>query len=169
MPQFRLNQRSGWRGTLSGQRRERGFDAHAAFWKHLKEGSDIFGVTGQKPSWTASAGRYAFNADPAIIADISGKASRDDRARAALVAKGTPAIRLVYQDGGGHPSLKKLALAAAAGASPELDEKTRVLLGDVSRPNVLAAEPREFLVDAAPARLSSPRTPALSWPAARPK
>ena len=31
------------------------------------------------------------------------KASRDEGDVAALIAKGTPAIRLVYQDGGGHP------------------------------------------------------------------
>ena len=31
------------------------------------------------------------------------KASRDEGDVAALIVKGTPAIRLVYQDGGGHP------------------------------------------------------------------
>ena len=139
-------------------------DAPAPFWKNLKEGSDTFEVTGQEPSWTVSAGRYAFNADPAFVADISAKAARDERAVAALVAKGTPAIRLVYQDGGGHPSLKKLALAAAAGASPDLDERTRQSLGDVSRPDALAAEPREVLVDAALTRLPSSRTSTLSAP-----
>lgn len=144
-------------------------DIHGPFWTNLKEGSDIFEVTGQEPSWTVSAGRYAFNADPAFVADISAKAARDERAVAALVAKGTPAVRLVYQDGGGHPSLKKLALAAAGGPSPELDEKTRQSLGDVSRPDALAAEPREVLVDAAPARLTSPRTSALSGPRQTPK
>lgn len=123
-------------------------DSHFAFWKNLKEGSDIFEATGQEPTWTVSSRRYAFNADPTFAADISAKASRDERDVAALIAKGTPAVRLVYQDGGGHPSLKKLALAASTGASPDLGEDTRRSLGDISRPDALAAEPREVLIKA---------------------
>lgn len=121
-------------------------DPHFAFWKNLKEGSDIFEVSGQEPAWTVSGGRYAFNTDPTSAADISAKASRDERNVAVLIAKGTPAVRLVYQDGGGHPSLKKVALAASTGASPDLDENTRRSLGDISRPDALAAEPREVLI-----------------------
>lgn len=131
-------------------------DTHSAFWKNLKEGSDILEVTGQEPLWTVSARRYAFKADPAFVTDIAVKASRDEQEMAALVAKGTPAIRLVYQDGGGHSSLKKLALAAATGPSPELDEKTRQSFGDVSRPDALAAEPHEIRIDASETR-SAPK------------
>jgi murein L,D-transpeptidase YafK len=127
-------------------------DAHFPFWKNLKEGSDIFEVTGQEAAWTVSAGSYKFGADSAFLRDIAAKVSQDEREVAALIAKGTPAIRVVYQDGGGHPSLKKLALAAAAGPSPELDEKTRQSVGDVSRPDALASEPRELRIEAAPAR-----------------
>lgn len=140
-------------------------DSHFAFWKNLKEGSDIFEVTGQEPSWTASGGRYAFNTDPTFMADISAKSSRDEREVAALIAKGTPAIRLVYQDGGGHPSLKKLALAAGTGASPDVDEKTRRSLGDISRPDALAAEPREVLIESSAFRsVAGPKSPAIHQP-----
>ena len=135
-------------------------DSHFAFWKNLKEGSDIFEVTGQEPAWTVSGGRYAFENDPTFVADISAKASQDERNVAALIAKGTPAIRLVYQDGGGHPTLKKLALAASTGASPDVDEKTRRSLGDVSRPDALAAEPREIPIEASASRAVAQPTPA---------
>ena len=121
-------------------------DPHLAFWKNLKEGSDIFDVTGREPVWTVAGGRYAFNTDPAFQAELSAKAARDDRDVAALIAKGTAAVRLVYQDGGGHPSLRKLALAASNGT--DVDEKTRRSLGDVSRPDALAAEPNEIVIDA---------------------
>ena len=137
-------------------------DPHFAFWKNLKEGSDIFEVTGQEPTWTVSGGRYAFNADPTFVADLSAKASRDERDVAALIAKGTPAVRLVYQDGGGHPSLKKVALAASTGASPDLDENTRRSLGDISRPDALAAEPREVLIGESGSRpVADERSPAI--------
>lgn len=137
-------------------------DPHFAFWKNLKEGSDIFEVSGQDPAWTVLGGRYAFNTDPMFVADVSAKASRDERDVATLIAKGTPAVRLVYQDGGGHPSLKKLALAASTAASPDLDENTRRSLGDISRPDALAAEPREVLIgDSVSRAVADERSPAI--------
>lgn len=137
-------------------------DPHFAFWKNLKEGSDIFEVSGQDPAWTVLGGRYAFNTDPMFVVDVSAKASRDERDVAALIAKGTPAVRLVYQDGGGHPSLKKLALAASTAASPDLDENTRRSLGDISRPDALAAEPREVLIgDSVSRAVADERSPAI--------
>ena len=125
-------------------------DAHAAFWKNLKEGADVFDVTRQEPAWTVSAGRYQFTVDPAFANEVATKSRHDDAAAAALVARGVPAIRLVYKDGGGHPSLRKLALAAASDSAPLLDERTRRSLGDVSRPEALAAEPREEPISQAP-------------------
>jgi murein L,D-transpeptidase YafK len=127
-------------------------DPHIAFWKNLKEGSDVFEAGRQAPLWTVAKGRYAFESDPAIAADVAAKRALDDRREAELVAKGTPAIRLVYQDGGGHPSLRKLALAAANNpSSAEVDTRTRQSLGDISRPEALAEEPREI-----PAVIPSP-------------
>lgn len=137
-------------------------DPHFAFWKNLKEGSDIFEVSGQEPAWTVSGGRYAFNTDPTSAANVSAKTSRDERDVAALIAKGTPAVRLVYQDGGGHSSLKKVALAASTGASPDLDDNTRRSLGDISRPDALAAEPREVLIGESGSRpVAGEQSPAI--------
>lgn len=133
-------------------------DPHFAFWKNLKEGSDIFEVTGREPTWKVAGGRYAFTTDSVFRADIAAKTARDERDVAGLIAKGTPAIRLVYQDGGGHPSLKKLALAASQGPSPDLDEKIRRSLGDVSRPDALAAEPDEVVIQAAERPVWPPAT-----------
>lgn len=83
-----------------------------------------------------------------MAADVAAKRALDDRKETELIAKGTPAIRLVYQDGGGHPSLRKLALAAGNPTSSEVDERTRRSLGDISRPEALAEEPRENSVSA---------------------
>lgn len=121
-------------------------DPHIAFWRNLKEGSDAFEVSGQAPQWRVVSGRYVFDSDAAVVPDLEAKRAHDDREEAALIAKGTRAIRLVYNDGGGHPSLKKLALAAANPASSEVDERTRRSLGDISRPEALAEEPREIPV-----------------------
>lgn len=120
-------------------------DPHIAFWKNLKEGSDVFDVSRQAPQWKVAKGRYAFESGPTVVADIAAKRALDDRREAELIAKGTPAIRLVYQDGGGHPSLRKLALAAANNpSSADVDARTRQSLGDISRPEALAEEPREI-------------------------
>lgn len=134
-------------------------DAHILFWKNLKEGSDIFEVSGEEPAWTVSSRRYAFNINPLFAAEISAKASRDEGDMVARIAKGAPAIRLVYQDGGGHPSLKKLALAAAAGPSSEVDENIRLSLGDVSRPVALAAEPSETIVNQSQLNIGAQEAP----------
>jgi murein L,D-transpeptidase YafK len=132
-------------------------DPHFAFWKNLKEGSDVFEVTAQEPIWTVSGGRYVFAREPAFASEIAAKTAKDDSAAAALVTKGLSAVRLVYQDGGGHPSLKKMALAAAsAEASVVLDERTRRSLGDISRPDALASEPQEIPVTAGPSDAPRP-------------
>lgn len=137
-------------------------DEHRVFWKNLKEGSDIFEVSGEEPRWTVLVRRYSFNIDPAHAAEISAKASRDERDVAVRIAKGAPAVRLVYKDGGGHPALKKLALAAAAGSSSEVDESIRQSLGDVSRPDALAAEPSEIVVQTGSAPVSPTAHPVPS-------
>jgi murein L,D-transpeptidase YafK len=123
-------------------------DPHIAFWKNLKEGYDSFDVGKRAPQWSVAQGRYAFETDPALAAELAAKRAVDDRKEAELIAKGTPAVRLVYQDGGGHPTLRKLALAAANPASAEIDERTRRSIGDISRPEALAEEPREIPVPA---------------------
>lgn len=133
-------------------------DPHIAFWKNLKEGSDQFEVTKREPSWAVVSGRYGFNGtDPATIAAVASKQARDEREITDLVTKGERAIRLVYEDGGGHQSFREIALAAAgANAYTALDDRTRRSLGDVSRPDALAAEPREVPIEAAAAQPSKP-------------
>lgn len=127
-------------------------DPNIAFWRNLKEGSDVFEATRQAPKWKVDKRRYAFDIDPAFAPDIEMKRTRDDRKELELVSQGMPAIRLVYQDGGGHPSLKKLALAAANPDSSIIDARTRQSLGEVSRPEALAEEPREITATSPGAR-----------------
>ncbi len=124
------------------------YDSHIAFWRNLKDGSDQFEVAKQEPAWTVASGRYAFkSADPAIAAAVAVKQALDDRTVADLVTKGTPAIRLVYDDGGGHQSFREASMAAAgASAYAALDDRTRRSLGDVSRPDALARGPEEIAI-----------------------
>ena len=143
-----------FRMTAENLAKHRG-DTHYEFWKNLKEGSDIFEVTGGEPDWKVKSGRYAFAVEPALADAVAAKSVRDESQVAALISKGMRPIRLVYEDGGGHPSLKTLALAATSGESAQVDEKTRLSLGDVSRPEALASEPREIPVDASPPRLAA--------------
>jgi hypothetical protein len=150
-------------------------DPHIAFWRNLKEGSDQFEVAKQEPTWAVAGGRYAFNgANSTIIAAVAAKQARDEREVADLVTKGTPAIRLVYDDGGGHQSFREVAMAAAgASAYATLDDRTRRSLGDISRPDALAAEPREVPIVLAAVKASraagSPIVPQPVAPETTPK
>jgi murein L,D-transpeptidase YafK len=129
-------------------------DPHIAFWKNLKEGSDVFEVTGEEPRVSVAGGRYVFDApggDPSAAAAVAEKRSEDERKVAELVAKGTPAIRLVYDDGGQHVSFRETMVATSGGESSGnfaiLDSRPSRKLGDVSRPEALASGPREILID----------------------
>jgi murein L,D-transpeptidase YafK len=97
-------------------------DPNIAFWKNLKEGNDHFEVTGQEPQVAYCGGRYVFNAVPTsghmdvlsacpplrqdaeIVASVSAKAAKDDEKVAELAQSGVKPVRIVYQDGGMHPS-----------------------------------------------------------------
>ena len=97
-------------------------DPHVAFWRQLKEGSDHFEATLQEPSVGVCDRRYVFDArsangralDPDSacppltvdreIASLVSEKQRKDEVRIAELSKELPAIRLVYQDGGQHPS-----------------------------------------------------------------
>jgi hypothetical protein len=120
-------------------------DPHIAFWKNLKEGSD--------------------QGDPSTVAAVVAKQGRGERGVADLVTQGKLAIRLVYDDGGGHQSFREFAMAASgASAYAALDDRTRRSLGDVSRPDALAAGPREIPIEVAAAKRpkaagSAPATP----------
>ena len=122
-------------------------DPNIAFWRELKEGSDHFDVSKQEPLVNVCNRRYHFNASPAdtnanvaadavcpplkedlsLKAEVSAKAERDDAKVAELVSAGTKAVKVVYADGGQHPSF-----AQATGSL------------DVSRRDALAAAPAEI-------------------------
>jgi len=124
------------------------FDPNIAFWKMLKEGADNFEVTKMEPQVGVCAKRYVFNAsaasgerlDPSaacpplvgdddIKAEVAAKQQRDDAEVAAFVAKGVPAVKLVYADGGMNPAFANKPIE------------------DVSRPDALTSGPVEIALD----------------------
>jgi murein L,D-transpeptidase YafK len=134
------------------------YDPNIAFWRNLKEGADHFEVTKSEPQVAVCGKRYAFNApdcgapEPALAQAVARKQAEDERAVAEIVGKGQPAIKLVYEDGGGHPSFRHVAVAQSiddGGTSFPVLQATASArnLGDVSRPEALAAGPREVLLE----------------------
>jgi murein L,D-transpeptidase YafK len=123
-------------------------DPNAPFWAELKLGADHFEVTKQEPTVGVCGKHYVFDAspvdpkshleatapcpplqtDPSIEAEVAAKQSRDRTEVAEMVAKGVKPVRIVYQDGGQHPDF-------------------RTHLADVSRPDAIAAGPREIVLD----------------------
>jgi murein L,D-transpeptidase YafK len=131
-------------------------DPNMTFWANLKEGSDHFEVTKREPKVAVCAGRYAFNTaggscapDPAVANVVAEKQDADRRAVAALVAKGVPAVKVVYADGGQHDTFRETALGESSTESSFaiLDSRPRRNLGDVSRPDALAQGPREIAIE----------------------
>lgn len=138
-------------------------DPNMPFWRNLKEGSDHFEVTGREPKVAVCKGRYAFDTvgdgcapDPTLAPVLAQKTEQDDRQVAELVAKGTPSVRLVYADGGQNESFRTgggLFGGDAGSNFAILQTRAPRNLGDVSRPDALAAGPREVAVEtSAPAR-----------------
>lgn len=111
-------------------------DPHIAFWRQLKEGSDRFEATGEEPAVGVADGRYAFPParDPAREAAAKARMAEEEARTAALVADGSAAVRTTYSDGGGHPTFRYASLSAPA------------TLGQVSRPEALAAAGREVIL-----------------------
>ncbi len=98
-------------------------DQNMAFWKQLKEGNDHFEVTQKEPRVAFCGRRYVFNATPGegqnmdangacpplkrnpdIALAVAEKSDQDNRKVAELADNGVKPVRLVYQDGGQHPS-----------------------------------------------------------------
>ncbi len=134
-------------------------DPNMAFWRNLKEGSDRFEVTGAEPAVDLAGGRYAFDAgvDAPAADAVARKQADDERQVAALVASGTSAVRLVYEDGGQHRAFRETMMAAGNG------------LGEVSRPEALASGPREVDMPAqGPVALVGRREPVRSTAAPKP-
>ena len=120
-------------------------DPNIAFWKNLKEGSDYFEVTKNEPAVSVAGGRYVFNGGQAPAA-VAEKRREDDVQVAALVAKGTPAIKLIYDDGDQHASFKR---ALASNGADALNRSASWASRDVgiSREDALALGPRVVVLD----------------------
>ena len=110
-------------------------DPNMPFWRQLKKGADIFEVTKQEPSVGVCGRSYGFNLgadacapqrDPEVASAVQEKESQDETKVAELVQKGVAPVRVVYADGGQHPTFRN--------RSPH----------EVSRPDALAQEPVEI-------------------------
>jgi murein L,D-transpeptidase YafK len=124
-------------------------DSNIAFWKNLKEGADYFEVTRDEPPVNVAGGRYVFsapNVDSSVAQAVQQKRQQDDVQVAQLVAKGTPAIKLIYDDGDSHASFKKTLMAAG---SDSLNRTASWASRDVgvSRPDAISGGPRVVVLD----------------------
>ncbi|WP_245259440.1 murein L,D-transpeptidase family protein [Methylobacterium sp. 77] len=142
-------------------------DPNATFWKNLKEGSDYFEALRDEPRVNVCGTRYVFggqdvaagSCSPKVDTLVAEKRSRDNHDIAELVAKGTPATRVVYDDGGQNPVFRPQPPASTLAfanltkkdepdAPYDPKEYARHHLGEVSRPESLAAGEREVEIDA---------------------
>jgi len=121
-------------------------DPNIAFWRNLKEGSDYFELAKQEPQVSVANQQYAFSGDASVMAAVAQKRQSDDRQVTALASSGVQPIKLVYGDGGQHQSFRQ-ALPGEDG-SLAVDARARNRLGDVSRPEALAAGPQEVVLAA---------------------
>ena len=130
-------------------------DPNMAFWRELKHGADHFEVTRREVPVGVCGRHYVFASpkpgekldataacppleeDRSVEPQVVGRETRDLSDVAALVARGTKPIRLVYEDGGQNPVF--------AGRFP-----------DVSRPEALEAGPREIPMTGSPADVAKP-------------
>jgi murein L,D-transpeptidase YafK len=78
-------------------------DPNIAFWRNLKEGSDVFDVTREEPRVSVVDQRYDFGPEQPLVAE---KRAADEQKVADLVARGVPAVRVVYEDGSQHASFR---------------------------------------------------------------
>jgi murein L,D-transpeptidase YafK len=146
------------------------YDANMPFWRNLKEGSDMFEVARVEPKVSVCQARYAFNRtgdcreDPntqQIAAAAAEKRRQDEAQVAALVAKGTPAIRLVYQDGGQHDKFTQVLMASGPEALEQKAAWGSRAVG-VSRPDAVISGPQEIVVASPGAATPRPATAAAS-------
>ncbi len=121
-------------------------DSNIAFWKNLKEGADYFDVTKDEPPVAVAGGRYVFSGSGVDSSAVQQKRQQDETQVAALVAKGTPAVRLIYDDGDQHSSFKRTLAANGADA---LNRSVSWASRDVgvSRSDALASGPRVLVLD----------------------
>ncbi|MCJ2015013.1 murein L,D-transpeptidase family protein [Methylobacterium sp. J-076] len=152
-------------------------DPNAPFWRNLKEGSDYFEALRDEPKVGACGTRYVFgggdvaagSCKPKLDPQVVEKREQDEREIAELVAKGTPSVRMAYQDGGQNPVFRPqndpTTFASLGGTETVLPydakEFGRHNLGDVSRPETLAFAPEEVEIDAKgrPVMLAAAQSP----------
>jgi murein L,D-transpeptidase YafK len=151
------------------------YDQHMPFWRNLKEGTDIFEVAKVAPKVSVCQARYAFNRtencsdDPAssnLVAAATEKRRKDDAQVAALVASGTPAVRLVYQDGGQHQKFTQILMASGPDGLEQKAAWGSRSVG-VSRPDAVLTGPQEIAVASTsrPATTAIAATPRVTAPA----
>lgn len=128
------------------------YDENIAFWRNLKEGHDHFEVTQRPPRVEVCDRSYSFNTegctptDNRIAQAVAERQRRDEVRIAQLIERGKPAVRWVFQDGGSHPSFTSQAVAFASATDPsQLSSRAR-RLGEVSRPDAIAAGPQTIRV-----------------------
>jgi murein L,D-transpeptidase YafK len=121
-------------------------DPNIAFWRNLKEGSDYFEIAKQEPQVSMASGQYAFSGDTAVMAAVTQKRQSDDQQVTALAANGVQPVKVVYADGGQHESFRQAL--SGDGGSLAVDANARNRLGDISRPEALAAGPQEVVLAA---------------------
>lgn len=132
------------------------FDPNMKFWREIKEGSDHFEITRREPQVAVCGGRYVFNSKAKNSSDridarsecppleqeeslrsmVAEKNRREQQKVAELVSKGTPAIKMVYADGGQHPSFRHVTV--------------------VSRPEAIDRGPTEIHIDASGKPVKTP-------------
>ena len=129
-------------------------DHNMPFWKNLKQGSDHFEITKREPRVSVCNGRYAFNTvgngcqdDPTLAPTVAQKESQDNQQIAALVAGGTPSVRVQYSDGSGHDGFRTGQLSTPA---------------TVSRPEAFAQGGQEIAMDASPKASGKPARASLA-------
>lgn len=144
------------------------YDEHIAFWRNLKEGHDHFKVTQRPPQVEVCNRRYSFNTqgcaptDERVTQAVAERQSRDEARIAQLIERGTPAIRTVYQDGGSHPSFQNHAVAFASATDPSRLSSRARRLGEVSRPDAIAAGPQTIRIGSNGQPLESPAATAFA-------
>ena len=121
-------------------------DPNIAFWKNLKEGADYFEVTKNEPPVSVAGGRYVFNMDPSSAQAVQQKRQQDETQVAALVAKGTPAVKLIYDDGDSHASFKRTLVAGGSDSLNRTASWASRNVG-VSRPDAISSGPRVLVLD----------------------
>ncbi|WP_428030244.1 L,D-transpeptidase family protein [Ancylobacter sp.] len=127
-----------------------------AYWRNLKEGTDLFAVTRVPPNVSACGGRYSFTpgtqppppmadplapcpmpmADAALMAAAS-KQAQDEQSIAALSAS-RPAANASYVDGGMHQSFRDILRRSGAQKLAAMTSGGKV---PVSEPTAALADP----------------------------